>query len=92
MRRCARRRRNAAGGAVWNCKAIAAGGAADSEFDGAVVVLILFYYGIVIDDISEAVFWDIGIADRNDSFDVEKANEFVSFGPFPLESIRAIFR
>jgi hypothetical protein len=50
---------------------IAAGGAANAIFDGAVVVPFLFYYRIIIDDVAKVVFRNVTILDGNDSFRVE---------------------
>ena len=45
---------------------VAAGGAADATFDGAVVVSFLLYYGIVVNDVAEAIFRNLGISDWDD--------------------------
>jgi hypothetical protein len=72
-------------------EAVAAGGASDAIFDGAVVVPFLLYYRIVVDDVAKAVFRNVTILDGNDSLRVEEANELIYFGAFPHEAIRAVF-
>jgi hypothetical protein len=51
----------------------------------------LLDHRVVINYVSEAVFGDVGEADEDDCFRIEKANKFVGLGAFPQQAIRAIF-
>ena len=70
-------RSSAGGDVVWDCQSIPAGCAADSKFDGVVIVALLFDHGVVIDDVPEAVFGDVGEADGNNCVGVEETDKFV---------------
>ncbi len=48
-------------------------------------------HGVVIDNIPKAVFRYIRVADRDNHFGIEEANEFVGFCPFPQQAIWTIF-
>ncbi len=75
---------------VGDCRSITAGDASNPKFGGAVIVSFLLDYGVVIDDISEAVFRDVGVANGDNRFGVEETNKFVGFGSFPLQFIWTI--
>ena len=47
--------------------------------------------GVVVNHVAETGVRNFGISDGNDRAGVEKANEFIGLGAFPLEAIRAIF-
>jgi hypothetical protein len=72
------------GDVVRYCKAVAAGGAADATFDGAVVVAFLLDYGIIINDVAEAIFRNIVISDGDDGGWIEETNELICFGSFHM--------
>jgi hypothetical protein len=84
-------RSSAGGDVVWDCQSIPAGCASDPKFGRAVIVALLLDHGVVIDDVPEAVFGDVGEADRNNCIGVEETNKFVGFSSFPLKFIWTIF-
>ena len=81
----------ASGHIVGDVESIAASSASYPKFDGVVVVEFLLDDGVVVNHVAEAVVRDFGMSDGNDRAGVEKANEFLGLGAFPLEAIRAIF-
>ena len=84
-------RSSAGGNVVWDCQSILAGCASDPKFGGAVIVSLLLDHGVVVDDVPEAVFRDVGEADGNNRFGVEETNKFVGFSAFPQKFIWTIF-
>ena len=84
-------RSSAGGDVVWDCQSIPAGCASDPKFGGAVLVSLLLDHGVVIDDVPEAVFGDVGEAARDNCIGVEETNKFVGFSSFPLKFIWTIF-
>ena len=84
-------RSSAGGDVVWDCQSIPAGCASDPKFGGAVIVALLLDHGIVVDDVPEAVFRDVGETDGNNRFGVEETNKFVGFSAFPQKFIWTTF-
>ena len=80
-------RSSAGGNVVWDCQSIPAGCASDPKFGGAVIVSLLLDHGVVVDDVPEAVFRDVGEADGDNRFGVEETNKFVGFSAFPQKFI-----
>jgi hypothetical protein len=54
------------------------------------IVSILLDHGVVINDVSEAVFRDAVVENGDDRFGIEEANEFANFCSFPEEAIWTI--
>ena len=84
-------RSSAGGDVVWDCQSIPAGCASDPKFGGAVLVSLLLDHGVVIDDVPEAVFGDVGETDGTNCIGVEETNKFVGFSAFPPKFIWTIF-